>query len=95
MSSTIVINGTDPMEGKADSSGAKSKKGVIQREEDGQSAMEGGLQTYRDLCAPIQLSLEILTNLLTCWIRHENDMEVDMDIGEEILNSRPLLEKSF
>lgn len=74
-------------------SSCQVKRGAIcDREKDGYATMEQELQSYRDLCCPVQLSLEILANLLTCWTRHEDDMDEEIDTGSGDSERGPLFQ---
>jgi hypothetical protein len=46
---------------------------ITDRQQDGQQAMEDALQEWNSYVEPLQLTLEIISNLVTCWIPSNDD----------------------
>ena len=63
----------DAEENNNDATNNEGKPGTIQREQDGEEAVREALQTWNSITAPIQLSLEIITNLVSTWIIPPDD----------------------
>jgi hypothetical protein len=46
---------------------------ITDRQQDGQQAMEDALREWNSYVEPLQLTLEIMSNLVTCWIPSNDD----------------------
>lgn len=69
----------------------RGSKAVINDEDtkDGQQAMEEAFITWTEILEPVQLALEVVANLLSCFIRDDDAMDQD-DAGAEF--DQPIVE---
>eukprot|EP00980_Cylindrotheca_fusiformis_P011523 scaffold2710_cov72-Cylindrotheca_fusiformis.AAC.1 len=71
----------------------RMEKAVLRdnQEEDGRQAMENALTEWNDIIMPIQLALEVMANLLSCFIieddeNDENETKMAVDCGTTTTN---------